>query len=548
MQGAPPVRAKLTSVGRYGLAVLFLGAALLFALLAQSEFSTRIWFFFIVAVVASAWFGGKGPGWLAAVLSTLAIDYFFRAAPSRWTLDREDISFLFSFALCALLASWFSSWRHQTEAALRQARNDLEARVEERTAELTRTNGTLRTEIAERKRVEEDLRRTQDYLIEGERLGHTGSWAIDVSSGLVFVSQGWYRIFGLNPRKSHLTFTEVKQLRHPEDQALMDQTLNEAIRDGQDYEVDFRIIRQVGSLTYMHSVGHPVVDDSGKVSEIRGVNIDVTEQRQAQVALEEAYAALKAEVAERQRAQEAFSQAQAHLAHMNRAMTMAQLTASIAHEVNQPLAAVVTSANACERWLDGNTPDIQKARDALGRIVKAGMMASEVIARNRALFQNSAPDRQRLDVNEVISEATELLTYEATRNGISIRTELAADLPPVMADRVQLEQVLVNLVMNGLDAVKATTDGCGEVSIRSRLENSKMILITVEDSGAGLDAALVDKVFSPFFTTKKNGLGMGLSIGRSIVESHGGRLWAAPSASRGATFQFTLPAEVGNVD
>jgi C4-dicarboxylate-specific signal transduction histidine kinase len=328
----------------------------------------------------------------------------------------------------------------------------------------------------------------------------------------------------------------------------MDQTLGKAIRGGQDYEVDYRIVSGDGSLQYIHSVGHPVVNDSGEVSEIRGVIIDVTEQHQARVDLEEAYAALKAEVAERQRAQEAFSQAQAHLAHVNRVMTMAQLTASIAHEVNQPLAAVVTSANACERWLTGNAPNIEKARDALGRIVKAGMMASEVIARNRALFQNSAPERQRLDVNEVIGETTELLTYEATKNGIFLQTELAPDLPLVMADRVQLEQVLVNMVMNGLDAVKAAADGSGEVRISSRLENPKMILITVEDSGVGLNAELVEKVFSPFFTTKRNGLGMGLSISRSIVESHGGRLWAAPGPSRGATFQFTLPAEVRNVE
>lgn len=397
MQKATPARRRLAALWRYGSALLFVAGASVLTLLLQSVFSTRFWFLFIAAVVASAWFGGKGPGWLAAVLSTLAADYIFQPTPYRWTLDRDDVSFLLSFAVCALLASWFSSWRHQIEAALRQARDELEVRIEERTVELRKANEALR-----------------------------------------------------------------------------------------------------------------------------------------------------AEVAERQRAQEAFNQVRAHLAHVNRVMAMAELTTFIAHELNQPLAAVVTSANACERWLAGNAPDIKKARDALGRIVKAGMMASEVVARNRALFQRSASERQRLDVNEVIRETTDLLRHEAMRHGVCVQTDLAADLPPVAADRVQLQQVLVNLVMNGLEAIKATADQSGELHIRSRRENSKEVLITVQDSGVGLDAELVEKVFSPFFTTKSHGLGLGLTISRSIVESHGGRLWAVPSTSGGATFQFTLPAEVRN--
>ena len=340
----------------------------------------------------------------------------------------------------------------------------------------------------------------------------------------------------------------VKQMVHPEDRDFFTQTVDRALRERQGFEIDYRIVLSDGSIKYVHSVGHPVLNESGEVREFYGVVVDVTEQHKARVELEKAYATLRAEMGERQRAQEAFSQAQAHLAHVNRVMTMAELTASIAHEVNQPLAAVVTIANACERWLAGDAPNIEKARDALGRIVKAGMMASEVIARNRALFQNSAPERQRLDVNEVIRETTDLLGHEGMRNGVSIETELAADLPPVMADRVQLEQVLLNLLMNGLDAIKATSDRTGELHIRSRRENSKEVLIMVEDSGVGLDAELVEKVFSPFFTTKSHGLGMGLTISRSIVESHGGRLWAVPSPSRGATFQFTLPAEVRNVE
>jgi PAS domain S-box-containing protein len=546
MQNPRPAQGRLSALWRYGAAFLFVAAALVLTLLLQSVFSTRFWFLFIAAVVASAWFGGKGPGWLAAVLSTLATDYIFQPAPYRWTMDREAVSFLLSFAVCALLASWFSSWRHQIETALRQARGELEARVEERTVELRKANEALRAEVAERQRAEDDLRRSEAYLAEGQRLSHTGSWRWNVLSGEVFWSREVFRIFDLDPAETHPNLAMLKQVIHPEDRDSFNQRVDRAPREGEGYEIDFRIVLSNGSVKYVHSVGHPVLSESGAVCEFYGVLVDVTEQHQARVALEKAYAALRTEVAERQRAQEAFNQAQAHLAHVNRVMAMAELTAFIAHELNQPLAAVVTSANACERWLAGNAPDIEKARDALGRIVKAGMMASEVVARNRALFQRSTSERQRLDVNEVIRETTDLLRHEAMRHGVSMQTELAADLPAVTADRVQLQQVLVNLLMNGLDAIKATADQSGELHIRSRRMNSKEVLIMVQDSGVGLDAELVEKVFSPFFTTKSHGLGLGLTISRSIVESHGGRLWAVPSPSRGATFQFTLPAEVRN--
>ncbi len=533
---------------RYGLAVLFVAAVLVLTLVVQSVFFIRFWSLFIAAVVAAVWFGGKGPGWLAAALSMLAIDYFFLTPLYSLTVVREDVPFLFSFAVCVLLASWFSSRRRRVEAALRQARDELEARVEERTAELRNANEALRTEIDKRKRAEEDLRRSQAVLAEGQRLSRAGNWEWNLSSGEIDWSREVFRIFDLDPATTHPNAAMVKQIIHPEDRDFFSRTIDRALCGRRNYEVDYRIILPDGSVKHAHSVGHPVFDESGKVRRLFGVVIDVTEQHRARVALEKAYAALQAEVAERQRAQEAFSQAQAHLAHVNRVMTMAELTASIAHEVNQPLSAVVTSANACQRWLAGNAPNVEKARDALSRIVKAAMMASEVVARNRALFQKSAPERQRLDVNAVIRDAKDLLGNEAMKSGISIKTELAADLPPVMADRVQLEQVILNLLMNGLDAIKAATDRAGELRITSRRENSMEVLVMVQDSGAGLDPELAEKVFSPFFTTTSHGLGMGLTISRSIVESHGGRLWAEPSPSRGATFQFTLPAEVRNVE
>jgi PAS domain S-box-containing protein len=452
----------------------------------------------------------------------LAVEYFFRPRHP-WTVKGENISFHFSFAVVALLASWFSSWRRQIEAALRQARDQLEARVE-------------------------DLRRSEAYLAEGQRLSHTGSWACNVSSGEVFWSREMFRILGLDPAENQPNLALVKEMIHPEDRDLFRQTVDRALRERQDFEIDHRIVLSDGSIKYVHRVGHPVLNESGEVREFYGVVADVTQQHEARADLEKAYATLRAVVVERQQAQEAFSQAQAQLAYVNRVGTMAELTAFVAHEVNQPLAAVVTNANACERWLAGNAPNIEKARAALDRIVKAGMMASKVVARSRGLFQKRGSERRRLDVNEVIRETTDLLRHEVMRQGVSIETELASDLPPVVADRVQLEQVLLNLLMNGLDAIKASSEPSGELHIRSRRENSKEVLITVEDSGVGLNAELVEKVFIPFFTTKGHGLGMGLPISRSIVESHGGRLWAVPNPSRGATFQFTLPAEVRNVE
>jgi len=252
--------------------------------------------------------------------------------------------------------------------------------------------------------------------------------------------------------------------------------------------------------------------------------------------------ALQAESRERKRAEEASRQAQADLARVSRVTTMGELTASLAHEVNQPIGAAVTNANTCIRWLARDTPNVEEARAAAMRSAKDGMRAAEIVSRIRLLFKKGTPQRELVDVNEVVREMIVLLRGEATRYNISVRTELAAGLPQVLGDRVQLQQVLMNLIMNSIDAMK-DLEGTRELAIKSQRGENERVLVTVSDTGVGLPTQQADQIFKAFFTTKSHGTGMGLSISRSIVESHGGGLWAANNSPRGASFCFTLPTK-----
>jgi PAS domain S-box-containing protein len=248
------------------------------------------------------------------------------------------------------------------------------------------------------------------------------------------------------------------------------------------------------------------------------------------------------DVTERTRAEEALRQAKADLAHMNRVATVGELTASVAHEVNQPIAAAITDANTCMRWLKRAHPDLEEARAAAMRVVKDATRAAEIISRVRRLFNKGTSEQELFDVNEIIGEMIVLLRSEAIRYKVFVRTELTADLPQVMGDRVQLQQVLMNLMINGIDAMK-DVDGARELAIRSQRAEQEKLLVSVSDTGVGLPTQQADQIFDAFFTTKRHGTGMGLRISRSIVESHGGRLWAAPNFPRGANFYFTLSAK-----
>src|ERR1017187_9898243 len=379
------------------------------------------------------------------------------------------------------------------------------------------------TDITERKRAEASLRQTEAYLEEAQRLSHTGSWAWNVARREnVHWSQEHYRLFGLDPKSDSPAFETAYQRIHPEDRAIFNKEVEQAIRERSDFEVDFRTVLPDGSTKYVHSVGHPVFSASGELVEFVGTGMDVTERRQAE------------------KERERLRQAQADLAHINRATTMGELTASLAHEINQPIAAAVTDARTCLRWLAREQPDIGEARETAARMVKAVTRASDIISRLRQLFKKGAPQTNLVDVSEVIQEMVALLRGEASRYSVSILTELSADLPRVMADRVQLQQVLMNLMLNGIEAMQDTKSG-GQLTIKSLMAESGQLLISVSDTGVGLPREKADQIFNAFFSTKTQGTGMGLSISRSIIESHGGRLWATSNSGRGATFNFILP-------
>jgi C4-dicarboxylate-specific signal transduction histidine kinase len=393
-----------------------------------------------------------------------------------------------------------------------------------RSGEQKRVAETLEQRVAERTRqltaVNEELRRSEAYLAEAQRLSLTGSFGWRVSTGEILWSEETFRIFQYD-RTTKPTVELILQRVHPEDAALAKQTIERASQDGRDFDLEHRLLMPDGAVKYLHVVAHKVKDSSGNV-EFVGAVTDITAAKQAE---------------------EALRQAQADLAHVSRVTTVGELTASLAHEVNQPIAAAVTNANTCLRWLAGDTPNLEEARAAATRIVKDGTRAAEIISRTRLLFKKGAPRRELVDVNEVIREMIVLLRSEATRYSISVRTELAADLPQVIGDRVQLQQVMMNLMSNGIDAMK-DADGTRELIVNSQRAENEQLLVSVSDTGVGLPPQQASQIFDAFFTTKLHGTGMGLSISRSIVESHGGRLWAADKSPRGASFHLTLPTKV----
>jgi PAS domain S-box-containing protein len=372
-------------------------------------------------------------------------------------------------------------------------------------------------DVTERKSVEEKLRQNQAYLHESQRLGHMGSWAYNDSSGALFASPELLRIFGRDPDHEKPTLEMFRGSVHPEDRAYVDETIDKAMREKTDFGFDHRIVLPNGSIRHVYSMAHRVVDESDTF--VIGTVMDVTE---------------------RKRGEEALREAQADLARVSRVTTMGELTASLAHEIKQPMTAAVTDARTCLRWLDRDDPELLEAREAASRMIKDVTRAADIISRISSLFKKGALQRELVDVNELIREMIVLVRSEANRYSISIGTELTDDLPKVMVDRVQLQQVFMNLMLNGIDAMKEMT-GRGELTIKSEASDSQL-LISVSDTGVGLPPQQAEQVFNAFFTTKDNGTGMGLPISRSIIESHGGRLWAAGACGRGATFQFTLPA------
>jgi C4-dicarboxylate-specific signal transduction histidine kinase len=376
---------------RYGAAIALVAAALSLSVL-QTTVSTVGYAFFYAAVVAASWFGGKLAGALAVILSALSIDYFLTQPIHSFAVPRESLPVFIEFALLSIFIAWFSSRRREAETALQRARDELQTRVEERTAELRETNQRLLAEIAERKRAES-----------------------------------------------------------------------------------------------------------------------------------------------------AYREAQAELSRVSRLSALGALAASISHEVNQPLAAVVANADACAMWLAGDSPNLEEARLAVDCVAREGTRASEVVRRIRAMFTKAIPERASVQLNDVIGDVVALMQTELTRNEVELYTELTDQLPATMADRVQLQQVIVNLVQNGVEAMTNVMDRPRRVVIRSQAVPEGSVLVAVSDAGVGIEPKDQKRIFQAFFTTKSRGMGMGLSISHSIIEAHGGRLWASANGDHGTTFQFTIP-------
>jgi PAS domain S-box-containing protein len=376
------------------------------------------------------------------------------------------------------------------------------------------------TDIEDRKRAEEALRRSELYLAEAQRLSYTGSFGWNVCSGELFWSEENFRIFGYD-RATKPTLQLVLQRVHPDDLALVQQLIERASHDGKDWALEHRLLMPNGSVKHVHVVAHASWDESANTEFIGAVR-DVTAAKQAE---------------------EELNQARADLAHVTRVTTLGELTASIAHEVKQPAAAVVTNAHAGLRWLAAQPPDLEEVRQALGRIIDGGNRASEVIDRIRALVNKAPPRKDRLHINEIILEVIDLTRSEVHRNRVVLQTELLSDLPSISGDRIQLQQVILNLIINATEAMSEASEGPREVLVGSGKDDSDGVLVAVRDSGPGLDAEHLDHLFDAFYSTKPNGLGMGLAISRSIIDAHGGRLWVTPNAPRGAVFQFWLPAD-----
>jgi len=819
-----------SNISRYGLAALSVAAALLIRELLRAYFEPTPNAFFFCAVALTSWLGGFGPGLLASVLSIWLIDYHFTAPYYIPEIGAEDLPRLIVFFLSAASISWLSASQERARKSLQQARDELEIKVQERTAELRRINEELRAEIAERKNAEAALLSSETRLKEAQAVAHLGSYEVDVLTGETRWSDEVFRILGLDPANGSLSRQDsIEHVVHPEDREYAMQRYNEVVREGKLYDLECRVIRPDGSVRFVQSMGEAIKDQNGAVVRLVGALLDITERKQTEdnlarlnrtlqtlyrsnqalvhatdeyellqavcrilvevgglrmvwvgyreldlektvrpvaragydqgyvesvkatgadtergqgpvgialrtgkpwwakniqtdahtapwreEALKRGYGSVIAlplmsdgepfgalalyaaetnafnertiehfteladnlaygvmalrtrgereraekelqkqtayldelfelapeaivlrdvnnrvvrinreftrlfgytseefvgrpfaelitpdelrgegerygylldrgqrveaetirqrkdgtrlqvsfvaapvsvsggqiavyaiyrDITERKQAEASLREARAELTHVTRIMTLGEMTASIAHEINQPLAAVANNAGACLRWLAGQPPNLEEARQSVELIIGDARRAGEIIRRIRALAKKSPPRKDWLNINEIITEVITLAHGEIERNHVSLQTQLSSDVPLILGDRIQLEQVILNLIINAVEAMGGTNDGPRELLIGSRKSESKGVTVSVEDSGPGLNPESLGHLFTAFYTTKPKGMGMGLAISRSIIEAHGGRLWATANDERGATFQFTLPTD-----
>jgi PAS domain S-box-containing protein len=413
---------------------------------------------------------------------------------------------------------------------------ELKERVATRTTEPASPNQAFREQAI----LLDALRQSEAYLAEAQRLSHTGSWAFGLASNkYIYVSEECARIFELDAQEDLRNRESVSRLIHPGDWDRVKADFEKSVRERVDTSSEFRITVPTGTAKHIQVIRHPVLNDAGEVVKLVGTVIDITERKRAEEALQ-------ASEAERRRTEMALREARAELDRVSRVMTMGELAASIAHEVSQPLAGVVTSASACRNSLTSEPPNIGRAREAIEQILQDGTRAGEVLGRIRGLLKRAPPTRAPVSLNDIARDVAALVSGELDRQKVRVSLELDCRLPRIVGDSIQLQQVLLNLLLNASEAMTGIESREKTLTIRTKeaeLNGQPAVTLEVSDVGIGFSKTDAAHLFEAFHTTKPQGMGMGLWISRSIVEDHGGRLAASCNAGPGATFVTILPAK-----
>jgi C4-dicarboxylate-specific signal transduction histidine kinase len=492
----PKWRPLLVAALPYGVAVLAVLAALMIAFALNAYFSSMAYVsLFLCAILFAAWFGGLGPSVVAMLLAVLCFGYIVFDAKRSLGTDLKEIPRIVLFSITALFV---------ISVSVAQRRSS---------EEVQRINSALSAENAERKR-------TESYLDEAQALSRTGSFGWKAGNTGVFWSKGCWRVLEIDDSDEPSMELMLKRA-HVEDRLSLQSALASVAKVEGAMDCEIRWRTSTGSMKRLHIRAHRTKLTSGE-DEVVGALMDVTEIRSAH---------------------EALQASQASLARASRVATIGEMSASIAHEVNQPLAGIVTNGEAGLRWLDREEPQLGEVRGVMERMICDAIRASEVVQRLYALVRKSSSRRQPLDFNDVVSESAALLQREIQMHRVVLSIELATGSAPVIADRIELQQVIINLMVNGMQAMEPVTDRPRHLLIRSVVRENE-VLVAVQDSGVGLDSASMARLFSPFFTTREGGVGLGLSICRTIIEAHGGRIWASSNDGPGATFQIALPLQL----
>lgn len=481
------------------------GIALLASFPLQRVIAYPFVFLFFGAIMVSAWLGGAVAGLWAALLASLVVNFFFIPPLYSITVAKEAQTFWAAFILCAFVLAWVISGRKRAERLVRQANDRLEGMVQERTAALERSN----QELGERERRLRELTEAIPQQI----------WRAGPDGALEYLNRPLRSYLGLEPQQP--IAEQLVEWVHPQDWPQLEAAWARALFAQESFEAEVRIRSGEGLWRWFLVRGNPQRAGDGSIAHWYGIHIDIEQQR---------------------RAQQGLQTAQEELSRLSRTLTMAEMAASIAHELNQPLTAVVTHAYACREWLRDDRLNLERAKTTAEKIVQESTRASEVVRRVRRLFQKESPVCQQVQINELIEQLAVLLRPEAIRRNVEVRLELADELVPLDVDPVLITQVLLNLALNGMEAMSGrTTDAV--LTIGSTVAEPGYVQIWVEDRGPGVPTELVQRIFEPFFSTGKDGTGMGLAICRSIVEAHGGRIAVETAASGGARFQFSLKAD-----